>query len=335
MTRKQPPSERHPSPPLSAAALIDAALERRAPLLSRSDTSALRLLNGEGDGVAGLVVEKFERVLIAQLHQERLATSSERVRELCESLMRRVGADSAYRKDFGRDRSYTAEADTPQHRDPRPWLGAPAPEEFTALEGGMRLRIRPYDGYSVGLFLDQRDNRQQVRAMAAGRRVLNLFAYTCGFSVAAGLGGAAEVVNVDVSRKALEWGRRNVEENGLALAQHIFLRADALGYLARARRQGRTFEVVILDPPTFARDKEGRAFSLASDLTSLVRAAQEVAAPGAVMLLSVNHRATSWRQLEDAVRRGPASVARVERGRLPIDFPGDPDYSKSLWAWLK
>ena len=100
----------------------------------------------------------------------------------------------------------------------------------------------------MGLFLDQRDNRRRIRAQARGKDVLNLFAYTCGFSVAAAAGGAASTVSVDLSPKALEWGRANFALSHLDPSDHQFIKSDAFDYLRRAARQGKRFDIIILDP---------------------------------------------------------------------------------------
>jgi len=110
-------------------------------------------------------------------------------------------------------------------------------EEYAVLENGIRFLVRPHDGHSTGLFLEHRDNRKRVRRLAAGRNMLNAFAYTCGFSVAAALGGAAGTVSVDVSKKYLEWGKCNFAANELNLADHRFICSDIFDYYRRARRR--------------------------------------------------------------------------------------------------
>lgn len=255
-------------------------------------------------------------------------------RRIVELLAARVGARAVYRKVFPRDRSL-AGAGRAEHREKRPWIGEAVEEEFAVREGGLRFLVRPYDGLSTGLFLDQRENRRRVRAAARGRRVLNTFAYTCGFGVAAGAGGAAEVVNVDVSRRYLEWGKRNLESNSLALEGQWFICSDVFDYLRRARRQGRVFDMVILDPPTFGRDKRsGAVFAMESDLDRLVREAVGLTAAGGLLLVSTNHRGTSAARLRRAVEAtGRARV--VEAPRLPADFAGDEGYAKSLWCEVR
>jgi 23S rRNA (cytosine1962-C5)-methyltransferase len=325
-----------PARPADLAALLDAALARRAGLLADPQTDVCRLFHSGADEIDGLVIEKLGSVLIVQLHAGRLAIDDAAVRELCATAAARVRATAVYRKVFPKDRT-TPPADLERrHRDPAPWIGQPAEAELAVRENGATFLVRPYDGYATGLFLDHRAARARVRELAADRRVLNAFAYACGFTVAAALGGAAATVSVDISRKALEWGKRNLAANGLALDAHRFMCADVFDYYRRAARQGQRFDLVILDPPTFARVKKtGRVFTLATDLPRLVAGALELLDAGGILHLSVNHRGTSLRALQAMVRH--AARARDRRAALlegpppPEDFPGDPDFAKSVW----
>jgi 23S rRNA (cytosine1962-C5)-methyltransferase len=335
--RRPPPSARaaaHPFPPL-AADRLEAALAVRTHLLNDPRTTAGRLFNGAADGIDGLVIEKLGDVLIVQLHEQRLALDENSAREVCVRAVERLQARAAYRKVFPKDRSAELTGRARFHTDPTPWIGTPVEPEFAVAEGGVRFLVRPYDGYSTGLFLEHRANRQRVRTLAAGRRVLNAFAYTCGFTVVAALGQAVETVSVDISRRFLEWGKRNLSANSLPLAGHAFICSDIFDYYRRAQRQGRGFDLIILDPPTFARAKKPRrAFTVTEDLDRLVLGAVKLLAAGGYLLLCTNHRATPHRRLEQAVAAAAAGLGRrpelAERPELPEDFRGDPDYAKSI-----
>jgi 23S rRNA (cytosine1962-C5)-methyltransferase len=316
---------------------FERALAARATLLADPHTNAFRVFNGAADGIDGLVIEKLGDVLIAQLHEGRLRLGEAEVRDLCAQAQRRLGARAVYRKSFARDRPSSQPGIRKLHWDPTPWLGQPVDAELPVLENSVSFLVHPYDGYSVGLFLEHRENRQRVRVLAAGRTVLNAFAYTCAFSVAAALGDAATTISVDLSKKHLEWGKRNFTANKLDLSLHRFICSDIFDYYRRAKRQRRRFDLIILDPPTFARSKRVRQiFVLAKDLERLVLEAMELLSPEGYLLLATNHRRTSRRRLEQAVAvaAGARRFQIIARPRLPLDFVGDPGYAKSIVAWL-
>ncbi len=327
---------RHVRPVRAAAldldALLRVALEMREPILKDPATNALRIFNGRSDGVDGLVIDKLAQVLIVQCHVGRLQCDEADLRRMLENAAEALAATSVYRKIFPRDRNRDSAAVLAQNRDPRPWLGAPADEEFEVLEHAVKFRVRPYDGYSVGLFLEQRGNRDRIRRLAAGKRLLNTFAYTCGFSVAAAVGGAASTVSADLSKRFLEWGKRSFAANGVPLDAHRFYAADTFDAYRRLGKRGERFDMIVIDPPTFARDSAGRPFVLTEQLEALLSGAFALAADGCLLLISTNHRGTDRRRLEDAVHAAAGSRACeiVERPRLALDFRGDPGFATSL-----
>lgn len=333
-----PPRPPPPNPPRFAqdpVPALAAALARRAAILAEPQTNTCRLFHGTAEGVDGLVIERLGAVLIAQLHAGRLAVDAEQARNLCVLAAERVGATAVYRKVYPKDRSTSRAVLDQQHRGATPWWGRPAPPEFAVCEAGLHFLVRPYDGYATGLFLDHRHARQRVRELAAGRRVLNLFAYTCGFTVAAARGGAPATVSVDISKKSLEWGRRNLATNGVPLDTHRFICDDAFAYYRRAARQGQRFDFIVLGPPTFARQRATRGvFSLADDLERLVAGALTLLDPDGLLHLSVNHRGTTLERLERVVTEAARAAGRtctvIARPALPDDFCGDPDYAKSV-----
>ncbi len=321
------------------AAQLDAALDRRAAWLGAPNTNAVRLFDGAADGIDGLVIEQYGDVLVVQTQAGRLVLSDDAVCELCRLAMQRVGARAVYRKSFPKDRSSLHAALEHAHRNPRPWLGEPAPAEIEVQEAGARFLVRPYDGYATGLYLAHRTARQFVRANCAGRRVLNTFAYTCGFTVAAALGGAASTVSVDVSKKSLEWGKRNLAANGIALDDHRFICSDVFDYYRRALRQGHRFDWIILDPPTFARARHARdTFSVAADLPRLVEGALDLLDRGGVLFLSVNYHGLTEQRLErvvrDAALAGRRACELMIPPLVPADFQGDLDFAKTVVAQI-
>ena len=172
-----------------------------------------------------------------------------------------------------------------------------------------------------------------MRALSPGGHVLNLFAYTCGFSVAAAAGGASAVTSVDLGKARLEAGKVNFALNGLALENHTFICDEAFAYLARAKRQGRVFDLIIIDPPTFARAKRPkRSFALEKDLRALLAEALAVLNPGGTMLVCTNSRKASKRWLLDQVAAAAGSRRFTVTGAppLPDDFAVDPHHARSV-----
>jgi 23S rRNA (cytosine1962-C5)-methyltransferase len=184
------------------------------------------------------------------------------------------------------------------------------------------------DGLRTGLFLDQRDNRRRVREAARDQRVLNLFAYTGGFSVAALAGGAAEAICVDASATALAWGKRNVARID-AGARHRVLHDDAFAVLARLARRGERFGLIVLDPPSYATTR-GRRFRVLRDYAELCRASAQVLAPGGKLLACVNHHEAGQGWLRKEVTRAIHAAGR-ELAQLR-DLPAQLDFPSSVGA---
>ena len=227
----------------------------------------------------------------------------------------------------------------PQHASER---GAPgllrgeagASLETEVTEAGVRYGLDFAAGYSAGLFIDQRANRARLCALKP-KRLLNTFAYTCSFSVVAAMAGA-ETVSVDLSRRSLTRGEGNFVRNGLdPKASHRFIADDVLAVLPRLARRGEKFNAIILDPPTFSRNQAGAAFQVQRDFDRLVSLALEVAAPGAKVLLSVNHSAMRVADLEWAARAALKMAGRSGRFTSSAPLPDFPPGHGAKTVWLE
>jgi 23S rRNA (cytosine1962-C5)-methyltransferase len=302
-----------------AAALADAGI-LRGPLAAFSD--AYRLVNELGDGLPGVTVDRYGEYAVLQVS----APEAERRAEELAARLVELGARGVYLK--RRVRGDVRRAG-PECTPPLPIAGLAAPERFVVTEYGMRLTVALGDGLSTGLFIDQRDNRRRVRELAQNKSVLNLFCYTASFSVAAALGGARRVVSVDQARRPLATARDNFRENGLSPEAHAFVQADAFDWLARARRRSERFDLVVLDPPSFASSAGGAPFSVAKGYGSLAERALAVLAPGGHLLAVTNHRGTSLgrlrRTLREAAARAGISVAKLKDLASGLDCPDGPD----------
>jgi 23S rRNA (cytosine1962-C5)-methyltransferase len=291
-----------PSPrrPLAAfdldafARALDAALRRRAALAAGADVTAYRVLDGSGDQVPGVSIDRFGPAAVLNVDEDAPLSHADvtAAAEATLVVLAPSGVTAVYVKPFARDRSRLGGDLPDEATSPVPRAGTPLPDSLVVEEYGIRFEVRPFDGLSTGLFPDHREHR---RALAERRpaRALNLFAYTCAFAMPLAAVGA-EVVNVDVSGRYLEWGRRNLALNGLQGASVRFLRRDAMEYLAQAeRRPDERFDLVILDPPTFAAANRRRgvaAWRAVDDYPALVGAAVRVLAPGGVVFAASNTR---------------------------------------------
>lgn len=325
--------------PGSHESLLDEALRARQDQIDAAPAGAVRIFNGMADGIDGLVIEKFGPVLVVQAHEGRLRLDMARIRELCEHVHARLGTVAVYRKHFAKDRADLPDSADAEHHEAEPWIGRAVEPEQAIVENGLKFIVRPYDGFSVGLFLEHRDNRRRIRDLSSGRRVLNAFAYTCGFSVAAAAGGATAVHSVDLSKRYLEWGKRNFAANDMNLDPHLFFASDLFEFFKRARRQNRRYDLIILDPPTFSRQRRPkRVFALGEQLHSLCREAIDLLETGGLIFLATNDRSLALGRLEktlmESARQANRWAAIVERPPLPPDFAGDPDYSKSVFLRL-
>ncbi len=218
---------------------------------------------------------------------------------------------------------------------PRLMAGEQLTEPFLAQEHGAKYWIDFQAGYSQGIFLDQRLNRQEVRKRSApGQRVLNTFAYTCPFSVVAALGGAT-ATSLDLSRPYLEWGKRNFSANGLDPEAHHFVRGDVFEWLRQFGKKGRTFHGVVLDPPTFSRNQKGKVFQVKQDYAALVELAARLLEPGGWLLCCTNHFSLTRKRfglmIDEGLRAAGVKAQKRRFASMPPEFEPE-DYLKSCWV---
>lgn len=233
-------------------------------------------------------------------------------------------------KESGRS-VYWKKLDQHERTSPSHLCGPEVPEEFEIRENGIRYKVSFHSGYSQGIFLDQRDNRARVRERSqAGDTVLNTFAYTGAFSVAAAFGGAT-TTTLDLSQPYLDWARENFSRNGFDPDSQYFIKGDTFHWLRRFAKQGRQFTGVILDPPSFSRDQKGKVFRAEKDYGLLAELAAKVVAPGGWLLCTTNHRGIAPWQLETIVREASPELSDFEDHPMPKDFTGD-CYLKTLFA---
>ncbi|MGZ3473416.1 MAG: class I SAM-dependent rRNA methyltransferase, partial [Polyangiales bacterium] len=293
------------------------AREERFALGRSSDTTAFRLINEGGDGLPGLAVDVYGDHLIAQFYGD---DPQDPVLDALESL----GFAGIYLKIRPKQANVIGDARTERFAPSAAVRGQSADPEIEIREHGVPYLARLGDGLSTGIFLDQRENRRRVRSLAAGKRVLNLFAYTCPFTIAAASGGASRTVSVDAAKPAIDRGIRGLAHAGLAGDHHAFVIDDVFDWLDRARRKSDRFDLVILDPPSYSTVGKTR-FSTSSDYRSLAALAMAVVAKDGQLLACSNHRQTVQaklrRLLHEAAREAGRTVVQMKDLPFPADFP--------------
>jgi 23S rRNA (cytosine1962-C5)-methyltransferase len=303
-----------PPDPELARALVDAAWKRRG---LRAHSSVFRLVNDLGDGVPGVTVDRYTDHAVLTVSTPAAQARQHAVAQMLMDLgARGVYLKARLRMDPRRARLEVAAPDAPV-------AGDPAPRGLVVHENGQRFVVDLADGLATGLFVDQRDNRALVRQTTRGSKVLNLFAYTCGFSVAASLGGAARVVSVDLSGRALDRGRRNFEASGQDPTASSFVKGDVVDYLRRARRRGEVYDLVVLDPPSFSSRARGGTFRVSHDYATVARDCLLLIAPGGRLLAVSNHRQTSGPALRHLLHQAARAAERQVRSMR--DLPAPPD----------
>jgi 23S rRNA (cytosine1962-C5)-methyltransferase len=284
------------------------AFRMRHNLPDPGQTNCFRLFFAEGDGVPGLVIDRYHEVAVLQCHSQGLYSYRQFIADW---LMQIEGVKAVYNKS-------AAVLRLPPETD-----GILAGEAVTStevLENGLQFRVNWETGQKTGFFLDQRENRDFVRSISAGKRVLNMFCYTGGFSVYALAGGAEFVASVDSSASAVALADENVRINGFE-ARHQPLVQDAFAYLGQMPHD---FDVVILDPPAFAKNQRA-AHNAMMAYKRLNATAMKKMKSGSILLTFSCSQHMAAAQFEDAVRAA-AIEARVSMrviGRLtqPVDHP--------------
>ncbi|MBI2315579.1 MAG: class I SAM-dependent methyltransferase [Betaproteobacteria bacterium] len=223
---------------------LQAALDLRAALLAPDAGDAMRLVHGESDGLPGLIVDRYAGVLVVQF----LAAGSERWRDALTALLCELtGCDRIHERSDAEVRELEG---LPRRSGALRGEALSAPVEIT--EHGLRFLVDAAGGQKTGFFLDQRANRQRIRALCADREVLDCFCYSGGFSLAALAGGARAVVAVDSSPAALALARRNTGANGIDPGRAHWIAADVFRFLREAHARGLGYDAIVLDPPKFA-----------------------------------------------------------------------------------
>lgn len=312
---------RHDGGPLDQPWLdgvLDRALALREQVVDPR-TDGYRLVHGENDGLPGIRVDRWADRVVVTLDSPAVAPL---IPGLVDWIDRRIGASGVhlcYRPD-PRDTLDIGRADPP----PGLVAGAPTDGPTRVHERGLSFLVRPDEGPDVGLYADMRETRAWLEPHWRGRRVLNTFAYTAAFSVAAAAHGAAEVVTVDLSEKYLLRAKENFAANDLPIAEDAFVADDTFKAFDRFRRKGVAFDLVVIDPPSFSHGPAGK-WSASRDYPRLVSAACRVLAPGGWLVAASNLGELSPHkfrgEVDDGIRKGDRVGQELWFGSQGPDFP--------------
>lgn len=292
---------------------LRAAVALRASLLEGQETTAYRLCNGEGDGLPGLVIDRYERWAVLRADGPAALAFAEKHGDSIESTLMATGVTSVTLR--------------PRDGEPRAWLGEAAPATVIALEHGVKMHVDLLHGQKTGAFLDQRENRRRVRFLARGKRTLNLFSYAGGFSVAAALGGAPEVTSVDIAAGGHSAAQKTFRANGLDPARHRFVTADAFVFLEAAQKRNERWDMVICDPPSFAPSERAKGRAMAA-YRKLHEACRSVLNPGGLLCAASCSSHITPDDFLATLQLDPPDLHVLEMHGQPLDHPITP-------AWVE
>ena len=290
--------------------LFRQAKEKRSAYYQDDLTTAFRLFNQEGDGFGGLTVDLYGDYAVFSWYNSYVY----QIRQTISEAFRQVFPEvlGTYEKIRFKGLDYES-----AHV-----YGQEAPDFFTVLENGALYQVFMNDGLMTGIFLDQHEVRGSlVDGLAMGKSLLNMFSYTAAFSVAATIGGASQTTSVDLAKRSRELSQAHFQANGISTDDHRFIVMDVFEYFKYAKRKGLTYDVIVLDPPSFARNKK-QTFSVAKDYHKLISQSLEILNPEGIIIASTNAANVSRQKFTEQIDKGFAgrSYQILNKYGLPADF---------------
>ena len=290
--------------------LFRQAKEKRSAYYQDDLTTAFRLFNQEGDGFGGLTVDLYGDYAVFSWYNSYVY----QIRQTISEAFRQVFPEvlGTYEKIRFKGLDYES-----AHV-----YGQEAPDFFTVLENGVLYQVFMNDGLMTGIFLDQHEVRGSlVDGLAMGKSLLNMFSYTAAFSIAAAMGGASQTTSVDLAKRSRELSQAHFQANGISTDDHRFVVMDVFEYFKYAKRKGLTYDVIVLDPPSFARNKK-QTFSVAKDYHKLISQSLEILNPEGIIIASTNAANVSRQKFTEQIDKGFAgrSYQILNKYGLPADF---------------
>lgn len=299
--------------------LFEISREKRTSFEKDSLTTAYRLFNGEGDGIGGLIIDRYADYAVFSWYNE---TLYQKKAELL-TAFRTVYPDiiGAYEK------IRFSTKDLPESQF---LYGEQAPEPLLVTENGVQFATYLNEGLMTGIFLDQKEVRGRlVDGFAVGKTVLNMFSYTGAFSVAAAMGGAVATTSVDLAKRSLPKTTEQFEVNHLNLAAQKIIVMDVFDYFKYTSRKGLSYDMIILDPPSFARNKK-KVFSVAKNYGELVKDSIDILTDKGTLIASTNAANLSLAKYKKmvitALQEKNVRYKITDTYQLPADFQVNPNF---------
>lgn len=304
---------------------IKVAEQKRTALSHDPTTNAFRLFNGEGDGIGGLTIDRYADYLLVTWYSEGIYQFKSVIIAAIEAVLTSRGIYE--KKRFDQGGKYISGDDFVR--------GERATFPLVIQENGVAFNVNLNDGPMTGIFLDQREVREKIRTdYSAGRTVLNTFSYTGAFSVYAALGGAEKTTSVDLANRSLPLTIDQLKVNAIDESMHEIRVIDVFNYFDYAVKKALQFDVVILDPPSFARSKK-RVFSVQKDYVKLLEQAIDITATSGVIVASTNYSGFDMRKfkqfIDQAFNKKGSRYKIVETFRQPKDFPFHQQFAESRY----
>lgn len=289
------------------------AFSKRMKFYHSKDTTAFRVFNGEGDGIGGLTIDYFDEYYLITWYSKGMYVFKDNIIKAIKAL---VSFDGIYEKKRFEENGMVVDEDSYM-------CGRKAPEPLIVKENGVNFAIYLNDGAMVGVFLDQKEVRKSIKEKySKNKRILNTFSYTGAFSMAAAKGGAI-TTSVDLASRSLEKTTENFKINNIDPEKHEIIVEDIFLYFKRAKKEALKFDVVILDPPSFATSKDNR-FSAAKDYKDLMKSAIEITEDEGLIVASTNCATFNMNKfkkfIDDAFNELHKNYEILEEHSLPEDF---------------
>ncbi|WP_026671725.1 class I SAM-dependent rRNA methyltransferase [Alkalihalobacterium bogoriense] len=301
---------------------LEQAFVKRKSMFIDEETNAYRIFNGEGDGIGGLIIDFYDGYYVIHWYSEGIYAFQ---KEIVEAILQQVNCKGIYeKKRFNTGGHYIDGDDFVD--------GTPAQFPLIVKENGVNIAVDLNDGAMVGVFLDQRDVRFQIRkTYAKDKEVLNTFSYTGVFSVAAAIGGARKTTSVDLAKRSLPKTIEQFSVNDIDYEEHDIIVEDVFAYFKYAKRKEKKFDLIVLDPPSFARSKQ-RRFSVATDYTALLEEVLAITNENGMVVASTNYSGFGMEKfkgfINEACQNQKRKYSIVDQYSLPKDFKTHPQFKE-------